>query len=158
MQKYCQVCVGWVESEGHTHPEKACQVCHQVKKLTEFPEHASSIDGHRHTCSVCVEQEKAQQKIQRKDYRIRAAQQRIERQAKQEQENALFHAYGYRWKKEMVESYDDWEEAWYFILPLVHKLALRMRFKRLPGFRYTSLAIPARYGQMMYFRSLIRWC
>ncbi len=117
MQKYCQVCVGWVESEGHTHPEKACQVCHQVKKLAEFPEHASSIDGHRHTCSVCVEQEKAQQKIQRKDYRIRAAQQRIERQAKREQENALFHAYGYRWKKEMVESYDDWEEAWVLHTP-----------------------------------------
>ena len=108
MIKYCSVCRDSVESEGHTHPEKECQVCHQTKKLAEFPEHASSIDKHRHTCILCVEQEKAQQKTRHRDYRVQAAQQRIERQAKREQENALFHAYGYRWKKEMVDPRDDW--------------------------------------------------
>lgn len=43
MLRYCGVCKDYVESEGHTHPEKECQVCHQVKKLAEFPAHRSLL-------------------------------------------------------------------------------------------------------------------
>src|ERR1700737_4795287 len=37
MIRYCQICIRYVESEGHTHPEKQCTGCQQVKKLAEFP-------------------------------------------------------------------------------------------------------------------------
>jgi DNA polymerase III subunit epsilon len=44
-------------------------------------------------------------------------QQRIERKSRTEQENAIFRTYGYYWKKEMVEAYEDWEEAWVLHTP-----------------------------------------
>jgi len=128
MLSYCGVCKGYVESEGHTHPEKECQVCHQVKELAEFPIHASSIDGHRHTCSVCDAAEKEQEKTRRAQAKIQARKQRIEQQAQREKENLLLRAYGYRWKKETiaVDYGDGWEpeEGWVLYTPAGAQISL----------------------------------
>ncbi len=128
MLRYCGVCKGYVESEGHTHPEKECQVCHQVKKLAEFPLHPSSIDGHRHTCIICDAAEKEQEKTRRAQAKIQARKQRIEQQAQREKENLHLRAYGYRWKKETiaVDYGDEWEpeEAWVLYTPAGAQISL----------------------------------
>jgi len=111
---YCQKCqVTITASEHQCIDAKVCATCGEEKPIKEFPVHPSSFDGHRRSCMICVEKEKTQ----RRDHRIQVAQQHIEQQAKHEQENALFRAYGYYWKKEMVEAYDDWEEDWVLHAP-----------------------------------------
>jgi uncharacterized protein YprB with RNaseH-like and TPR domain len=64
-----------------------------------------------------VEKEKERKKAYRAQVRIQAVQQRIERKSRTEQENAISRTYGYDWKKEMVEAYEDWEEAWVLHTP-----------------------------------------
>ena len=121
---YCPKCQVTITASQHQCVErKKCATCGEEKAIKEFPLHPSSFDGHKHNCIVCYAAAKEQEKAHRAQYKIRAAQQRIEQQAKREQENALFRAYGYRWKKEMVDPRDDWAshddqgEAWVLHTP-----------------------------------------
>lgn len=116
---YCQKCQVTITASQHQCVEKkVCADCGEEKAIKEFPIHPSSFDGHRHKCTLCAEKEKAQQKEQRRNWRIRAAQQRVEQQAKREYENALFRAYGYRWQRGLVQTWEDeWEEGWVLHTP-----------------------------------------
>ena len=156
---YCQKCEVTITASQHQCVDaKVCATCGEEKSIKEFPVHPSSFDGHWHNCSGCVEKEKERNKAYRAQVRIRAVQQRIERKSRTEQENAIFRTYGYYWKKEMVEAYEDWEEAWVLHTPASAQISPRMRCRRLPGCRYTSLVILARSGRMISFLSLIHWC
>jgi len=119
---YCPTCQVTITASQHQCVErKKCATCGEEKAIQEFPIHPSSFDGHRHNCALCVDKEKTRQKEQRRNYRMLAAQQRLERQAKREKENLLLHAYGYRWKKETiaVDYGDGWEpeEGWVLYTP-----------------------------------------
>ncbi len=116
MIRYCQICIRYVESEGHTHPEKQCTGCQQVKKLDEFPLHSSSLDGHRHMCFVCVDAGKKRDNEQKRQSQSQMRQQQEMLRAQRATRNMLFKAYGYKWHKEMVpveyEDDVDFKETW----------------------------------------------
>jgi len=116
---YCQKCQVTISASQHQCVDaKVCGACGEEKSIKEFPVHPSSFDGHRHICVLCAEKEKEQKKAYRERIRIQGVQQRIEQQSRREQENAIFRAYGYYWKKEMVEAYEEWEEAWVLHTPV----------------------------------------
>jgi len=106
---YCPTCqVNYTASQHQCVVRKVCATCGEEKAIQEFPIHPSSFDGHRHNCAPCVEKEKTRQKEQRRNYRILAAQQRQEGQAKREQQNALFRAYGYNWRRTEKLTNEQW--------------------------------------------------
>ncbi len=86
MLRYCRYCAREVESAGHTHAEKPCDVCHIIKKIDQFLPHPTSIDKYQRTCKTCVEEEnrKAAEQYQRrlleKQERERLERERLERE------------------------------------------------------------------------------
>lgn len=109
----CDTC-----SPKGSHDRKRCARCGTMQPIACFPIHKSSADGHRHQCETCINVEKQRQQQQRLQWKQRQQQEREQRQ----RDNALFHAYGYRWKKEEVVvqySEDEWgpEEQWVLYTP-----------------------------------------
>ena len=61
----CAVC-GFAHNRDSVadHPqEKVCVVCQLVKPLVDFPMHTSSFDGHRRSCSACLDAQQAAQQV-----------------------------------------------------------------------------------------------
>jgi DNA polymerase-3 subunit epsilon len=135
MLKYCGYCKDLVENEGHTHPEKECNVCHQMKKIDEFPIHKSATDGHRHTCAVCIVEEKEKAKVRNAQYRREENQYRQQERIQRDQDNALLKAYGYRWRKEVVryENIDEFydEEEWILRNPQKEKITVKQAIEEI---------------------------
>ena len=115
MANYCPTCgVNYTAREHHCVEKKICRTCGQEKPMASFPVHASSCDGHKHDCTICYEAMKQQVKVRQVESRSQ-----IQRQKEQRaQENRLFDAYGYRWKKEWRT--DGWG---YSPFPLAKRLA-----------------------------------
>jgi hypothetical protein len=137
--------MNYTASQHHCVERKKCAACGEEKAIKEFPVHPSSFDGHRHSCAECVGKERTQQKEQRRTYQIRAAQQRIEQQAKREQENARFRAYGYRWQRGLVETwYGDWEEGWVLHTPAGEQISTQDALQEIANLQ---VGVPAAIGQ-----------
>lgn len=104
---YCQKCQVTITASHHDCVEyKVCAVCKKERDIKEFPVHSSSFDGHRHICSVCLVTQKVQEKVRRTQAKNRETQRR-------EQENHLFTAYGYRWRRGLIDTgWGGYEEGW----------------------------------------------
>lgn len=100
------------------HKIKRCRSCQQEKDINDFPVHTSSFDGHRHDCAVCTAEQQTHKKIRQAQWRQQEREQRIQQEVRRARENRLFRAYGYTWKKELVERWEDVEEAWVLHTPV----------------------------------------
>lgn len=104
MANYCATCgVNYTAREHHCVEKKICRECDQEKPISAFPTHASSWDGHKHTCGVCYEAKKKQDLIHQIGYRGQAHQVQKKTQA----QIAQLQAYrsGHKstlWAKEML--------------------------------------------------------
>ena len=123
MSGYCAKCqVKYTASEHHCLEKKTCRQCEQEKPIAAFPAHASSMDGHKHTCIICFTASQEADKKRRAAHKIEAQQRQEQERRERAEDNTLFRAYGYRWKKERIEIDDDdlgwWdEERWQLYTP-----------------------------------------
>lgn len=123
MSHYCEKCqVKYTASEHHCLEKKICRQCGEEKLIAAFPIHASSMDGHKHTCTICFTASQEADRKRRVANKIQAQQQQEQERLQRAEDNALFRAYGYRWKKEFVAVGDDdfgwWdEEHWQLYTP-----------------------------------------
>src|SRR5258708_22174678 len=104
---YCQRCFGIIQSTG----QKRCKDCGDVKLLSkDFGAHVSSMDGHYHSCTDCMQTANRQRKAAKQQTQSRTYDS-VEHRNLQYQhrsgyipeeefrrQNDLFRQYGYYWK------------------------------------------------------------
>jgi hypothetical protein len=80
MANYCPTYgVNYTAREHHCVEKKICRSCGQEKPIASFPTHASSLDGHKHDCTLCYEAMKQQEKVRRVESRSQVQQQKEQR-------------------------------------------------------------------------------
>ena len=116
---YCPKCqVMITASQHHCVERKVCPACGIEKAIQEFPKHPSAFDGHRNICIPCAAAQKEREQAYKVQARVEERERREQEQIRREQENRLFRAYGYQWKRGLVEiGWGECEEGWVLYTP-----------------------------------------
>ena len=124
---YCQKCQVTITASQHRCVErKVCPACGVEKAIQEFPKHPSAFDGHRNMCIPCTAGQKGRDQMHKVQARVQERERREQEQARREQENRLFAAYGYRWRRGLVDAgWGEYEEGWVLHTPAGAEISIQ---------------------------------